>query len=370
MLKCITNSESILYLGENCHNEYYQFILEEKNHEIIKFMVKELEKKPLPEDLVTREEIQDFIAKLKIYHSQPSESDMNDIAKDKLLRSHPFANDIGDLFNSIHSEVVKWWKNDQVNFLDEKFEINYPSSKTPILFGFQPPVAAFVGRKDYLIEIIEKFKMCATNSTKIIIISHESNDVEGLGKSELAKHYIDQHLSCYEAIFWINASSITTLNQSFHNLAENFAITTTNNDGSTIDLEDIVSEILTVFKSKKCLFVYDDVENEKLFSEILLRCKHLENVNNLITSRNKEWSDVSTVILIEPLKDDEAISFLKNEIKEEEAECLKLIRKIGGCPGDLKLAVDYINDQRQMGDFAINEYTTSDGLAWKSREED
>lgn len=374
MLKYITDSVSILYLGDNYANEYYQFEFVKKKDEIINFLNEELNKKALPEDVVHEEEIQDFIAKLKIYHSQPAESELGDIIKDKLSHSLLSTNDIDDTFIKTLSEVMEWWKTINTDdgeqaFLDEKFVILFPSGNTPFFFDIQSPVVGFVGREDYMKEI---FKNCASNSTTTVVISNQLdyNRDECIGKSEMVKKYIEQHMSDYDALLWIKAATEATLTKSFYALAEKMRIKTINEDGSTKDLKAIVSDIFAGFQGKKCIFVYDGFENEKFFCEILLPVKHsMEIVHNLITSRHKEWNNVSKILLVEPLEDNEAIDFLKEEIKEDKVECLKhFVKENGRCPGDLKLAVDFIKYQREMGDFEINEYTKSDAVEWKDRE--
>jgi hypothetical protein len=84
----------------------------------------------------------------------------------------------------------------------------------------QPMVKHFAGRKPYLDRLHEMMTENAAekreNLTNIIVI-HATG---GMGKTQLVLRYIHQHLKLFSAVFWVNGSSLETVQASFIGIAE------------------------------------------------------------------------------------------------------------------------------------------------------
>ncbi|MCK5729008.1 MAG: hypothetical protein KAH08_07265 [Methylococcales bacterium] len=143
---------------------------------------------------------------------------------------------------------------------------NHTTSKNLTLIPARNP--HFVGRKDELTQIEQ---MLAEQDTVYIV-----NGIGGIGKSELATHYLLNHQDAYQhiAFFQFSAESNDFYAMLFNDLKDSL------NLYEDIGLKDILRKIQAL--PKKCLFVFDDLKNE---SEIKKLKPLHHNCDVLITTR-------------------------------------------------------------------------------------
>lgn len=87
----------------------------------------------------------------------------------------------------------------------------------------------------------------------------------GVGKSELARKYINEYGDVYDnRIVWIDAESYETLTESFRRLAQDIlGISSKNVDGKEKDIKSIVEDVYRFFSKGKSLFIFDNAEKRK-----------------------------------------------------------------------------------------------------------
>jgi hypothetical protein len=93
------------------------------------------------------------------------------------------------------------------------------SDRFTIPFSLQGvPVGDFVGRDEQLDQIKQQLQPTATEKSgrKVFVV----HGLGGMGKTQLAVKYARQHQDDYSAIFWIDGSTRTQLQQSFLDIAK------------------------------------------------------------------------------------------------------------------------------------------------------
>jgi predicted ATP-dependent serine protease len=134
----------------------------------------------------------------------------------------------------------------------ENLAVERKQVKKSIWFDVEAPVTSFVPRHDLLASIAEKIM------TRIVVIS----GLAGMGKSELARKYAQDHREDYNGnVIWINASSPETIRESFIRLASgSLKISLRNQDKEDKPLRLIVKEVYEYFSSDRSLFIFDSAE--------------------------------------------------------------------------------------------------------------
>ena len=242
------------------------------------------------------------------------------------------------------------------------------SARVSIRFDIKEPVSLFTGRKQELSDLHSKIQR---GSEKVTVISQMTSisGLGGVGKTELAREYINEHSQDYDNnVIWIDAESEVTLKESFRRLAEDkLRISTKNVDGKEKDIKSIVEEVYKFFSKRKSLFVFDNAEKGEDFNKFLpLRVLKSEDKKPyiVITSRNKEWERGIEVIELKELKLEDAIEFVKKglsiseEDKSQDKKIESLVKELQLFPLAVQQAIAYIEDQRVTGEFEINDYLT------------
>jgi adenylylsulfate kinase-like enzyme len=78
--------------------------------------------------------------------------------------------------------------------------------------------------------------------------------LSGIGKSSLAAAYVAAYADAYEAICWIDATSLDSIEEAFHALAERLGI---HRAGTSEQLRSSVHEALST-RAGRFLLVFDD----------------------------------------------------------------------------------------------------------------
>ncbi|WP_448129107.1 tetratricopeptide repeat protein [Wolbachia pipientis] len=316
--------------------------------------------------------IKEFFDKLVFAVNQPNEIKLADIIKSELGEQF---NDIDrqNVYARFQEKMLDWLKEKGRRFLThEDGREFFRKMKEEILGGFRfevrNPVGSFTGRTEELRELhklIQKSQGVATVISQLVSIS----GLGGIGKTELAKKYIEEHSKDYDNnIIWIKADHETMV-QSFLRLARDpLGIPTEDRD-----IESIVRDIYAFFAKRKSLFVFDNAEEYRSEGQDagisqFLPSHFLSSDDNkpsvLITSRNQKWGDIKSLTL-GAFTEPESIDFIRKAlgIKDgsQENEIKNLAETLQHFPLALQQAVAYIKERdialKNVGlKFEISDY--------------
>jgi hypothetical protein len=159
-----------------------------------------------------------------------------------------------------------------------------PSASTSIWFEVREPVDTFTGRAAEL-QNIHDFLTRSSESTNPTVIS-QSAVISGfgeIGKSELGRKYAAKYVDYYESnAIWINAETLESFQTSLSKLAELYFPKAGKSATPTV----ILKHIFDRFSRQKCLLIFDNVEEIKVFEYLPKTCPpNAMKPNILITSR-------------------------------------------------------------------------------------
>ncbi|MGL9718787.1 MAG: tetratricopeptide repeat protein [Wolbachia sp.] len=319
------------------------------------------------------ENIKEFFDKLVFAVNQPNEIKLADIIKSELGEQF---NDIDrkNVYARFQEEMLDWLKEKGGRFLShEDGKEFFNKMKEEILGGFRfevrNPVGSFTGRTEELGELhklIQKSQGVATIISQLATIS----GLGGVGKTELARKYIEKHSKDYDNnIIWIRAETYKDMVQSFLELADDLLGIPTKDR----NIEFVIRDIYAFFAKRKSLFVFDNAEEYRSEGQDagisqFLPSHFLSSDDNkpsvLITSRNKNWGDIKPLIL-DTFTEPESIDFIRKAlgIKDgsQENEIKNLAKTLQHFPLALQQAVAYIKERdialKNVGlKFEISDY--------------
>lgn len=157
------------------------------------------------------------------------------------------------------------------------------------------PVELFTGREDELRQVHE---------STIIVGSG------GVGKTQLARKYVQMYEHEHQRIVWINTES---LRYSFAELAKKLGMRI---DGD--ETKSIVENVYRHLAMDNCLFIFDNAEFDDIFN-FLPRNNYSNTYPTpyvLITTRSNEWDGIQVAsVQLKEWKLVEAIDFVKKGLK-------------------------------------------------------
>ncbi|XP_077297190.1 uncharacterized protein LOC143918938 [Arctopsyche grandis] len=232
-----------------------------------------------------------------------------------------------------------------------------------ILFRVKNPAISFEGR----IKELELLHEALMNKTTAVISQTASIvGLGGIGKTELAKKYMEKYKNYYHNILFINAEKSETMLESFRMLASEIGINLTSNDGKERNITDVIKNIyVNLIKSGNTLVVFDNAEEYKDIKKIIFEnSSYYENhvLCTLITSRSTKWNigekgDIK-VIQLDIFTKDEALNYLRKSLENEDEDDLKsLMTLLQRFPLGLKQAVGYIKQQNEKANIKRNRNT-------------
>jgi|GEM_PF-3016448 len=255
--------------------------------------------------------------------------------------------------------------------------VNSPKKRS-IIFNLRNPVENFSGRKEILIQLHHLLSgnnigvvshllthLSLDTAAKPIQTSHSLTSLSGLGgigKTQLALRYAQQYAESYDHnLIWINAETKNDILQCLYKLAVQLEINIKDKYGNQKDVSELMHEIYTYFSDEKSLFIFDNVENYKEFSDLIPKVLKGNTPTILITSRYSNWKNIASVLSIDIFTEQEAKEFIKKELSietdQQEAPIKELITLLQGLPLAFQQAVAYIDVQRNLhSDYSISDY--------------
>lgn len=214
---------------------------------------------------------------------------------------------------------------------DEKFQFNLPDFDENL----------YVVRNENK-ELENKFaiKPTAHKETTIVVCYGEG----GVGKTHLAKYYLNSSRQSYTMRIRINAESLHTISTEFNRLAENLKMYDL---GRNLQLfynrskkprdEDIRKALLKWFEDESnagWLLTFDNVVDYKMVKEYMPRCGgHI-----LITTRINEWDQHVHPIHINLMDVKQSIELLQKTSGKNDNDFITLANKLGYLPIALQIA--------------------------------
>lgn len=197
--------------------------------------------------------------------------------------------------------------------------------------------------------------------SKIQAISKEFSDksvsnliisgVGGVGKTTIAKKYIQMYGYLYDLIWWISAESSETILHEYEQLAIELKLVK-NNENKENDIVNIVKQWMS--STKNWLFVFDNV-NEYAIIQSFIPTEHKGNI--LIISRNSLLKDSSIdEITLHELTLEQAKEVLDFQgISGNNEEITDLIKLVGCLPSMLKTVAHFIKSNNlSIREFLLN----------------
>ena len=245
-----------------------------------------------------------------------------------LLDDRPLPPDVNNDAIEIDFSTLALGKNDLLPRCLEKFEPKpfshpKPITKQPVEnlpFSFNKN---FTGRTAHLTKIQAAFEV----DKQAILLG-----LGGVGKTQIALHYIYQHMNEYKLIWWIRSEGIVTLGIDYADIAHALDLPEKNET----EHERIVMAVKRwLEQNADWLIIFDKAESKELLDKFLPNI--IGNGHILTTTRNDEWQGSEHVIDVDVWDRAESVEFLLGRHKENNASDADSVADI---LGDLPLALD------------------------------
>ncbi|RPB24582.1 hypothetical protein L211DRAFT_837514 [Terfezia boudieri ATCC MYA-4762] len=215
-----------------------------------------------------------------------------------------------------------------------------------------PPSPIFTGRAGALKFLEDNFFGKEQQQRQRRAVLH---GLGGAGKTEIALKFSEEHLDRFDSIFWVNASSDHTVQESFRDIADCLKV-------SGRHLVTAVKHRLASLSDYNYLLIFDNADNLSSLATYLPGGRH---GNILVTSRDPRTRDIvggvnKYTFEVDKMSQADACDLLRRaamlspeDITEPETE--KAVRAIAEKLGYLALAIDqagaYIANTCSIGDY-------------------
>lgn len=197
--------------------------------------------------------------------------------------------------------------------------------------------------------VLKQLHAILTSKPTMATRSYSLHGLGGIGKTQLAIEYAYRHRSEYQAVFWIEAETHTSLTSSFVKLATLLALP----EGAEEDQSRIVAAVLRwLNRHEGWLLIFDNVEELSLVKPFL-PTSDLGAL--LLTTRLQTLGTLAQQVDLPPMNIQEGVDFLlartnhKASIESDQQEyaaAYTIITEMGGLPLALEQAGAYINATR------------------------
>lgn len=231
-----------------------------------------------------------------------------------------------------------------------------------IIGGIPPQNPNFTGRQ----RILKDLRRALRGRSQTGLPLHTLHGLAGVGKTQLVIEYAYRYLSDYDLIWWIPSERDSLITRSLQSLARRLNLP--ESDDSEFTVRTVLDELSVGWPSPNWLLIYDGAgEPGDVRMYLPSGPGHV-----LITSRNRDWSNESTIVEVDVFEEDESIDFLTRQwadISDEEA--YTLAQELGNLPLALDQAVavhrvsgmpfeDYLRDLRKSPGVVLDEGETSE----------
>ena len=207
-----------------------------------------------------------------------------------------------------------------------------------IWFDVGQVVLTFTGRQQEIRRVHTRLQTTHSQSHRAISPITISG-LGGIGKSTLARVYAHMYAEIYDGnVLWINAETVDSMRASFIRLSKALGLQLADEPPTEL----LVEKVYAHFQNKKCLLIFDNVENLvtlKLF---------LPTIRNfmpyvLATSRRTDLNALpANEIRLDVLTQEEAVELIQTQLsKATSANAVKLADKLQRFPLALQQAVAY-----------------------------
>jgi len=187
----------------------------------------------------------------------------------------------------------------------------------------------FTGRKALLAEVKKTLRRKG-KALKIAVLY----GLGGVGKTQIALHYLHDRQEDYSLVWWLRAENSTTLGLDFTALAPKLGLST---DAAPQDVTRAIRRWLE--RHEGWLLVFDNAVEPKDLKEYLPE----GNGGVIITSRNHTWRSLAEPMKVQEWLPDEAADFLVKRSGDKDLEAaLNLAKELGCLPLALEQAGAYI----------------------------
>ena len=266
----------------------------------------------------------------------------------------PFIKD--DVFEK-HWLTLEELEQEEFTSLEEKIEKAKSEKRSTIeIYEYTPLLSTFTGREKLLRQMEENLKPTERekeiHKTKVVVLS----GLGGVGKTQLATKFIEDHLKRYRLVWTFDAESNVTLQEGYHKLAQELKLI--REDEKTVPPEEILVRVNRWLKASKnhgWLLCFDNADSLEIVKSKKLP-QHGGEI--LITSRPKtHWGNFYPVIEVQEFERAESNNLLEKIIPEEKqkGQVNALAEELGDFPLALDQAGSYIKNN-QSGFLNIETY--------------
>jgi tetratricopeptide (TPR) repeat protein len=231
----------------------------------------------------------------------------------------------------------------------------------------------FTGREQLLQDVHEQ--LCGTKAvalTQTLAI----HGLGGIGKTQTAVEYAYRYKHQYQAIFWVRAAAVDTLNSDYVNIADLVQLDV-KDDRDQLHILHVVKQWLS--RQKDWLLILDNADDLELIPAYL---PEGENGHILLTTRDPAVQGIARGIAVAQLDEQEGVELLLRRARglmpetslekvsqEEQDAARSIVEALGGIPLAIDQAAAYIQ-QIQCGltrYLELYQQHRADLLKWKRR---
>lgn len=222
-----------------------------------------------------------------------------------------------------------------------------PLASDAVRFNTPQVAASFTGREDELSRLDE-----ALRARERVVITRAIVGLGGVGKSQLAARYVQQHASEYDIVAWIRAEDGGTADLA--DLA--LRLDVPGDDRSPSELADLALDRLR-HTPRRWLLVLDNIRSPEQLSKLRPQDG---NGRVIVTSRDRSLRQFARLITLDVFDADAATAYLVDRADRPGDETAA--RSLAGALGHLPLALSHAAAYCQLGTSFSEYHALLDGL--------
>ncbi|XP_047131481.1 uncharacterized protein LOC124810518 [Hydra vulgaris] len=204
--------------------------------------------------------------------------------------------------------------------------------------------------RDKILREIQHYFLQDANKSTLVLYG-----MSGVGKTLIARKYCEISYNFYKNFVWIDAA-FRKLQNSFRNQCQILGFKVHDSKGDYFNIKVIVEKIHNYYKNENTLYIFDNVD-DKSVKNLSIYISRKPNSFTLITSQWRTWTNDVNKIHVDIFSLEEALAYVKNNIKENTDENIKnLIKELGYHPFAITQAIKYINIHKISIEKYIDRY--------------